>query len=52
MRDVPAGSTVAGYPAADARQIMREISALRKLPDLMQRLNRLLKAESSETRVG
>ena len=52
MRDVPAGGTVAGYPAADARQAMREVTSLRKLPALMQRLNRLLKAESSETRVG
>lgn len=45
MRDVPAGSTVGGSPADDARQKLRELAAMRKLPDWMQRVSRLLKMD-------
>ncbi len=48
MRDVPPGRTYGGFPADDAVAKLREIAALRKLPDWMQRVSRLLKAEAVE----
>lgn len=36
MADVPAGQTVAGAPATDSRQALRQFAALRKLPDLLR----------------
>jgi UDP-3-O-[3-hydroxymyristoyl] glucosamine N-acyltransferase len=36
--DVPAGKTYFGYPAGDARIKMREVAALKMLPDLIKKL--------------
>jgi UDP-3-O-[3-hydroxymyristoyl] glucosamine N-acyltransferase len=36
MADVAAGQTVAGAPATDSRQALRQWAALRKLPDLLR----------------
>jgi len=36
MADVAAGQTVAGAPATDSRQALRQFAALRKLPDLLR----------------
>jgi UDP-3-O-[3-hydroxymyristoyl] glucosamine N-acyltransferase len=37
MRDVPAGETQLGSPAFEIRQALRQMAAVRKLPDWMQR---------------
>lgn len=36
MKDVAAGQTVAGVPATDSRQTLRQWAALQKLPDLLR----------------
>ena len=36
MHDVPAGATWGGYPAQDLHQTMRQIAAVRKLPDALK----------------
>ena len=46
MRDVPAGQTQFGRPAAEARQALRQIAAIRKLPDWMQQASQLLKVHN------
>ncbi len=38
MEDVPAGATWLGYPAHNARDALREMAAVRKLPNLVRRL--------------
>jgi UDP-3-O-[3-hydroxymyristoyl] glucosamine N-acyltransferase len=40
MRDVPEGKDYAGTPARPARQTLREVAALRKLPDLLASMSR------------
>ena len=40
MRDVPEGKDYAGTPARPARQTLREVAALRKLPDLLASMPR------------
>jgi UDP-3-O-[3-hydroxymyristoyl] glucosamine N-acyltransferase len=39
MRDVPADRRVFGYPADDATAALRQMAAVRKLPDLLRRLS-------------
>ena len=39
--DVPGGATYSGYPAQDHRKELRQQAALRKLPDLLQRVKAL-----------
>ena len=39
--DVPAGATVSGSPAFDAREWLRAITAFTKLPDLVRRVRQL-----------
>lgn len=41
--DIPAGKTVFGYPAVDAKESFRMSAALRKLPALLQRVRQLEK---------
>jgi UDP-3-O-[3-hydroxymyristoyl] glucosamine N-acyltransferase len=38
MQDVPAGASWGGYPAQETKQALREIAAIRKLPDLIKTL--------------
>lgn len=38
MQDVPAGATWGGYPAQDVKMALREVAAVRKLPDLIRTL--------------
>jgi UDP-3-O-[3-hydroxymyristoyl] glucosamine N-acyltransferase len=38
--DVKPGATVAGYPARDAREVMREYAAMRRLPELVKLLRK------------
>lgn len=40
MRDVPEGKDYAGTPARPARQALREVAAIRKLPDLLASMPR------------
>lgn len=40
MRDIPAGEDYAGTPARPARQTLREVAALRKLPALVASMSR------------
>lgn len=42
-RNVPDGQTIMGYPATDARDFMRQASAVKNLPDLYKRVNKLEK---------
>ncbi len=42
--DIPAGATWAGYWGCSAQESLRQTVAVRKLPDYMKRLTRLLKA--------
>ncbi|MDH3583412.1 MAG: UDP-3-O-(3-hydroxymyristoyl)glucosamine N-acyltransferase [Phycisphaerae bacterium] len=42
MNDVPDGATWAGYPAQEAKMTMREVAAVRKLPDLLKKFKRLI----------
>ena len=44
--DVPAGETWGGYPARPHKEAMRGYAAVRKLPDLLKRLEKLLARES------
>ena len=48
MRDIPAGGARLGSPATEARRALREWAAIRKLPDLMHRLSRLVKADKGK----
>jgi UDP-3-O-[3-hydroxymyristoyl] glucosamine N-acyltransferase len=41
--DVPAGSTVAGSPAFDAKEWLRSVTAFPKLPELMKSVRELKK---------
>lgn len=41
--DVPAGRSIMGYPATDARDFMRQASAVRTLPELYKRVSKLEK---------
>ena len=41
--DVPAGATVSGSPAFDAREWLRAITAFQKLPDVLRRVRQLEK---------
>jgi UDP-3-O-[3-hydroxymyristoyl] glucosamine N-acyltransferase len=45
-RDVPAGETWLGLPAEPAEIALRQVAAVRKLPDLIKRLRRVLEVES------
>ncbi|MGE0480917.1 MAG: UDP-3-O-(3-hydroxymyristoyl)glucosamine N-acyltransferase [Phycisphaerae bacterium] len=51
MRDVPAGHTVMGTPAEDLTRQLREVAALRRLPEMLSEwanlLKRVTKLESS-----
>jgi len=40
MRDIPAGEDWAGTPARPARQTLREVAALRRLPELVASMPR------------
>ena len=40
-KDVPAGAVYSGYPARDHKQEVREVFALRKLPDLLREFRAL-----------
>ena len=42
-RSLPGGKTYYGWMAQEARQTLREIAAVRRLPDLMRKLDKLLK---------
>lgn len=42
MDDIPAGESWVGYPARPARQTMRILAALDKLPDLMRRAAKMI----------
>lgn len=42
-QSVPAGKTVAGTPAKEAKEIFRELLALPKLPDLLKQVKRMEK---------
>ncbi len=42
MRDIPDGENHAGLPAEEARQALRQVAAIRKLPDLIRRLSHLV----------
>jgi UDP-3-O-[3-hydroxymyristoyl] glucosamine N-acyltransferase len=44
MHPVPAGARWAGYPAGDGRDTMRQISAVRQLPDLLKSLRALIRS--------
>ncbi len=48
ISDVPPGETWGGFPARPHKEQMRSYAALRKLPELMRRLERLLARESPE----
>ena len=41
--DVPAGATVSGSPAFDAREWLRAITAFQKLPEMLRRVRQLEK---------
>jgi UDP-3-O-[3-hydroxymyristoyl] glucosamine N-acyltransferase len=43
MRDVPAGESHMGYPAYEGRELMRQWSAIRQLPEIMKKLKALAK---------
>lgn len=43
--DVPAGETWGGFPARPQKQVMRGYAAMRRLPDLIKRMERLLARE-------
>jgi UDP-3-O-[3-hydroxymyristoyl] glucosamine N-acyltransferase len=47
--DVPAGKSLFGYPAVDAKESFRMFAALRKLPELLKRVRRLEETGSSGT---
>lgn len=47
MNDVPDGATWGGLPAQDARAALRELSAVRRLPDWSRRLKQMLDGEQS-----
>jgi len=47
MNDVPDGATWGGTPAQDARLALRELSAIRKLPEWSRRLKQLLEGDPS-----
>ncbi|MDE6266703.1 MAG: UDP-3-O-(3-hydroxymyristoyl)glucosamine N-acyltransferase [Muribaculaceae bacterium] len=42
-RNIPDGQTIMGYPAVDARDFMRQAAAVKTLPDLYKRVNKLEK---------
>lgn len=42
-QDVPAGARVAGVPAIDATLLLRQMSALKRLPDLLAQVRKLTK---------
>lgn len=42
-RDIPAGKMMMGYPATDARDFARQASAIKNLPELYKRVNKLEK---------
>ena len=46
--DVPAGSTVSGYPARPHREVLRQAAALRKLSRLTTSLERIVEADVTE----
>ncbi len=43
IRDVPPGETQFGGPAVEIRQALRQMAALRRLPDWMRQTSQLLK---------
>ena len=43
MRDIPAGETVLGYPAAPDKQAKRQWIAMAQLPDALKRIKELEK---------
>ena len=43
MKDVPAGQSQLGTPADEIHQALRQMAAIRKLPELMQQASRFLK---------
>jgi len=47
MTDVPDGATWGGTPAQDARLALRELAAVRKLPEWSRRLRHLLEGDPS-----
>jgi UDP-3-O-[3-hydroxymyristoyl] glucosamine N-acyltransferase len=46
--DVPAGSTVSGYPARPHREVLRQTAALRRLTRHTDSLERIVEADGSE----
>ncbi|MHC4908451.1 MAG: UDP-3-O-(3-hydroxymyristoyl)glucosamine N-acyltransferase [Planctomycetota bacterium] len=50
IRDVPPGQAVWGFPAVEHQQSLRQVAALRKLPDLIRDLRQQSKAESRTER--
>jgi UDP-3-O-[3-hydroxymyristoyl] glucosamine N-acyltransferase len=51
--DIPAGQTIFGYPALELTETFRMFAALRKLPELLRRVNRLEKdSGGSDENVG
>ena len=49
MRDVPAGAVSLGHPADESQSTLRQWASVRKLPELLRRLSKLL--DASEQRV-
>jgi UDP-3-O-[3-hydroxymyristoyl] glucosamine N-acyltransferase len=45
MRDIPAGMVALGSPAEDMKRTLRQIAAVRKLPEWMRILSRLVKGD-------
>jgi UDP-3-O-[3-hydroxymyristoyl] glucosamine N-acyltransferase len=45
--DVPAGSTVSGYPARDHRSVLRQTAAVQRLAPLVSSLERIAKRDES-----
>lgn len=50
--DVPDGARVAGFPHLEARQWRRAVAAVRRLPELLQRLRRLESHEVLQQKEG
>jgi UDP-3-O-[3-hydroxymyristoyl] glucosamine N-acyltransferase len=46
MKDIPPGETHLGSPSAEIRQALRQMAAIRKLPDWMHQASLLLKAHN------
>ena len=48
MRDVPPGETQIGTPAYEVGETLRQVAALRKLPDWMRKASRIFKVHQHD----